>query len=379
MEFPPDDLYVDSGKLQQLMRTDQHSRRAVIKSVAGAAFTCATCSQGVTALADDRTVNEEDGHTSSDDVREVSELEWNEKSVEGTPLVVRYVDGYEDDADMLHGIVKSNYPSIQKVYPHTPPGTVTVDLYPASEFEHPHDSTSYDLVNKAIPMVTPSEYDGSRNTSDTEAIESYYTHAFIHEYTHAPQLAALTSGDGAFGTPRWFIEGFSEAIAVYKTNDDLRERYHNREDSQRMQDHVANGHGYLMMMNSDVWRGSMHVFRYLFDEYGVEAVAEMYEQDAEHFVQAMEMSLGITPVDMQAGWLEYASNEYGGDYSEDLQKLQNTGGASPSSEGDCKPQESWADTVVGGVVGSITGLGGGYLVRGEVNERNDTEPEDSDE
>jgi len=243
------------------MRSEEYSRRTVIRSTAGALFMCATCSQSVAALAGEQTTDSPAQVEEEDECGEfLPELEWNELDVAQTPYVVRYQDGYRDDAEMLHQIAKENYQSIQDAYPHTPTGAVTLDLYPAKHYIHPHDSSSYDHVSRSIPMVTPSEYDGRRDTSNEKLMESYYTHIVIHEYTHAPQLQALrgdgTDGSNAFASPRWFIEGFAEAITVYKTNDDLRERYHNRHDSEHMMERVANGHGYLMMMNADVWRGS---------------------------------------------------------------------------------------------------------------------------
>ena len=358
------------------MRSEEYSRRTVIRSTAGALFMCATCSQSVAALAGEQTIDSPAQVEEKDECREsLPELEWNELDVAQTPYVVRYQDGYRDDAEMLHQIAKENYQSIQDAYPHTPTGAVTLDLYPAKHYIHPHDSSSYDHVSRSIPMVTPSEYDGRRDTSNEKLMESYYTHIVIHEYTHAPQLQALrgdgTDGSNAFASPRWFIEGFAEAITVYKTNDDLRERYHNRHDSEHMMERVANGHGYLMMMNADVWRGSMHVFRYLFDEYGVEAVADVYAQDAENFVEAMEMALGITPVDLQFGWLQYASDEYGGDYSEDLEKLDSSPRAENNKDSD--DGNNITDSLLGGAVGTVVGGVGGYATRAKTN-ASDTTP-----
>jgi hypothetical protein len=336
----------------------------------------------------DHTQEESECDTEPDTLPDV---EWNELNVADTPMVVRYEDGYKEDAEMIQGIAAANYPSIQDVYPHTPPGTVTLDLYSEAHYIHPHDSSGYWSGERSIRMITPSDYDGRRDPDNEDRIDDYYTHIIIHEYTHVPQKAALQSGH-AYSTPGWFVEGFSEAITVYETNDGLRERYHNRRDSEAMKQNVANGHGYLMLMNTDPWRGSMHVFRYLFEEYSVEKVATMYEQDAENFVEAMDMALGITPIDLQLGWLEYASNEYGGDYSEDIDGLKNasvtpesqnesekTGNENtseqPGEDTDSTDTDSDSDSdgdgvkdmVFGGVIGGMLGGAGGYAAGGRTS------------
>lgn len=313
------------------------SRRTVLSGVVGGVFTCITGSSLVKA---NPTLN----HTGPPDLKG----EWNELTIDGYPLIVTYVDGYEEDAEWIKEMAKTGYDTTQEAWAYDLDGPVYFRLIPGEHWPRSHDSMMYNDSDRSAYMVAPKDYDGGRVGMSDDIIETYYRHGVIHELLHAPQWD-LVFGDGVgVQFPDWWIEGFVEGLTVYHSTDDIYEQYHTREDAAEFQRHIRNNHGYLMMMFTDIYRGSMQVFRYLFDDYGIEDVAHVHKKNADNFIDAMEIGLGITPVEMERGWLEYASEEFGGEYSDEITK-------------DPSVSSSVASATVGAAVGGGTVYGAGRV------------------
>lgn len=239
--------------------------------------------------------------------------EWAVLEVSDYPFDVRYRSGYEADAKQVRDWGIYAHGVIQELYRFECDEPFTFDVYPASEYHRPHGNMTYMENKVSVELVTPSEYAGGYANTD-----QFFRHGVVHEYVHAVQNSNLSFHTHA----NWYMEGLAEAVAVYHTTDGIRETYHeNHGRSQQTQNDIRRGFGYLLGVNEFVYRGSMHLLQFMLTQYGSESVFEITEQSAHSMIEAVDMSLGQTPLDIQADWLKYAQIKYGGDYRTQINRL----------------------------------------------------------
>lgn len=282
-----------------------HTRRGVLKGALG--LTCGTCA-----------VSRVEGSVESNTGQggEAVGAEWSVLDVENHPFSVRYRTGYRTDAEQVREWAIFAYESVQRAYSHELSEPITFDLYPADEYRRSHGNMVYSENTHSASMVTPSEYDGGYSNKHL-----FYRHGVTHEYAHAAQNDGLDFHTHA----NWMMEGFAEAIAVYYTDDQIYESYHTTHRRARAtRRDIKRGYGYVLGVNEYVYRGSMQLLEFMFEEYGSQAVGEIFEQDAESMTEAMQMRLDITPLDLEASWLAYAQREIGGDYTDQIERLGGT-------------------------------------------------------
>lgn len=290
------------------------TRRTVVKGTLG--LTCSTC-----AIA-----GEAGASRSTAALASQGGGNWDVLDVSGHPFSIRYRSGYESDAERVREWAVFAYESVQDAYAHELDTPITFDLFPRDEYSQPAGNMMYNENTHSVSLLTPSEYDGGYDDE-----EMFYRHGVTHEYVHAVQKDAMSFHTHA----GWLMEGFAEAIAVYRTDDEIYEAYHTEhERANETRRDVQRGYGYLLGVNEYVYRGSMQLLNCMFQKYGTQAVGEIFEQDARNVVEAMEMRLGITPLDLEAEWLAYAQREIGGDYTEQIERLGGTVSAAVSVDTD---------------------------------------------
>lgn len=295
--------YVVTLSLHNVAVDDNQSRRGVLKGVLG--LTCVTCAASGTASGGP---NHETASAQAN--------EWEVLDVDGHPFSIRYRSGYEADAEQVREWGKFAYSSVQEAYSHELSTPITFDLYPAEEWGQPAGNMVYRENSHSAEMVTPSEYDGGYSNK-----AMFYRHGVTHEYVHAVQKDNLSFHTHA----NWMMDGFAEAIAVYYTDDEIYNTYHtNHGRAIQTREDIRRGYGFVLGINEYRYRGSMHLLKFMFEQYGSQAVGEIFEQDAQSIVEAIELRLGITPLDLEADWLAYAQREFGGDYSDQLARLGKT-------------------------------------------------------
>jgi len=282
-----------------------HTRRGVLKGALG--LTCGTCAVSGVEGSVESTTGQGDESVGP---------EWSVLDVENYPFSIRYRTGYRSDAEQAREWAIFAYESVQVVYSHELSEPITFDLYPADEYQRSHGNMVYSENTLSASMVTPSEYDGGYSNK-----QLFYRHGVTHEYVHATQKNVLDFHTHA----NWMMEGFAEAVAVYHTDDQIYESYHeNHRRARATRRDIERGFGHVLGVNEYVYRGSMQLLKFMFEEYGTQAVGEIFEQDAESMTEAMQMRLDITPIDLEASWLAYAQREIGGDYTEEIERLGGT-------------------------------------------------------
>lgn len=280
------------------------TRRGLLKGSAAVGLTCLTPEQIV--------ANSIEAQTATSDETQTNQS-WEKLSVSNHPFSIRYRPGYEADAEKVRDWAISAHSDIKDILSFEIDEPFTFDIFPDSEWPRQHGDMRYVSKNLKVEMVTPSEYAGGYSDKN-----SFYRHGVTHEYVHAIQIPKHNFHTHA----HWYSEGIAEAIAVYYTTEDIYDLYHN--DHRRAREtrtDIRRGFGHLMGVNEYVYRGSMHLIHFMIEKYGADAVGELVDQNAQSMVEAMEMRLGISPLDLEADWLEYAQREFGGDYLDELDRL----------------------------------------------------------
>lgn len=280
------------------------TRRGVLEGALGLA--CLTCAEATHAETNEPQVS---------DSGSAMAQEWEVLEVADYPFSVRYRSGYLDDAEQVADWAKFGYSSVQSVYSHELSTSITFDIYPDDEWNQPHGTMTYNENALSAVMVTPSEYNGSyANTA------MFYRHGITHEYVHAAQKDALSFHTHA----NWIMEGFAESVAVYHTDEEIYDSYIDHSRANETRRDIERGYGHLLGVNEYVYRGSMQLLDFMIQRYGGQAVGEIFEQDAKNILEAIDMRLDMTALDLEAAWLEYAQREIGGDYTDAIDRLGET-------------------------------------------------------
>lgn len=120
--------------------------------------------------------------------------------------------------------------------------------------------------------------------------------------------------------PSWFAEGLSEYL-VWRQSDAVFADYPPR-GVENLREQIQQGNGYFSTMTGDVYNGGHLLVEYLVDEYDYETLFAILANDAPTWGTAVQEELGLESyLELNIGWLEWAAENIGGDYTADLARL----------------------------------------------------------
>ena len=117
--------------------------------------------------------------------------------------------------------------------------------------------------------------------------------------------------------PSWFAEGFSEYLANRQpTTIDG----HPYAGLQARIEQIQKGDGYMSLLTEDRYDGGHLICEYLLDqeEIDYQTFFDIIIYDSESWSEAIEEEFGMTHFEMSLGWLRWAEENYGSDYSTPL-------------------------------------------------------------
>lgn len=359
---------------------DSPSRRAYLQTLGlVTASSTALCSIPDTTSATDSATTTQDENTTVIYTNELPDIDMKTRDVSDTEFVVRYTKGYEDDAENIANLAQCQYEYLEGDL-NTPlrDGEYVLELYPDDYYPLDHAQTGIETRDGQYVTwaVAPSEYAGHYD----DHYATFYPHWINHGFGHI--LLDQLSDHAHHFKSDWVNEGFVEAYTVYNTLPSLEKQYTTNHETQTLIQAIKDGRGHLPYITSYTWDGGKLIFKYLFDTFGLEETAQIFTHDETDFYTALERELGLSPLQLQHNWLDYASGEYGGDYNDQLAALPspdvtvNTTTTTPSSEqpttekkteNDDIGQGNETDTLLGGLGGFAVGSIGGYQLGKSAN------------
>lgn len=239
-------------------------------------------------------------------------------------FTIKYHDGYESDARQIADLLQYARGVVDEFYPHEYTHDVNVYLFEEGEWRPSSFRTgqwfSQGEVQRArIRMLAPSDHSRGK---------LYYRKNVVHEYTHLPLAVDYRSHSSPMLVPEWFNEGVPQYVAVHRTTDEIKQEYYNRDSWKEVRDDIRNGRGYLLDVGPDVYSGGPHLVEFMVDAFGRDVVASIPSTDAATFGEAIEVQTGLSPVEFELRWLEWANANLDADYQVDSFTTDDTVAAS---------------------------------------------------
>ena len=159
-----------------------------------------------------------------------------------------------------------------------------------------------------IHLLTPSAHSQSATTHIGEAKDiAYFERLLVHEYA-APVLDRITRGKSSgwrfFQSPRWFIQGYEEYLALTNSNEHSRKvtlaKYKKivKSDPQR----VKNDFG--LTVRSEYLDGAM-LIAFIHEKYGTDKAQAILTNQSDSFGTAIKQTLHVNLDTFFAAWEEW--------------------------------------------------------------------------
>lgn len=230
-------------------------------------------------------------------------------------LTVHYKQGYNGDAGQVAGYYTDAEDFGKDELPDSIPIEYETKIFVTPEDEWDEsDGTLYWLGTfpREVHLQAP---------SDSPNDERWHRTGLGHELYNIVLRTYHENSDATYNyyrrNPSWFAEGFSEYLT---------ERQPSTIDGypdaglQNMMDQISNGDGYFGNVSENRYHGGHLLCEYLLDTEGInyEVFFSIILNDAETWSQAVEAEFGMTHFEMSLGWLAWAEENIGGDFSTPL-------------------------------------------------------------
>ena len=240
--------------------------------------------------------------------------EW--ETIENEYFIIYYRPGYIQDAYLISNISLQARNFTINAFPHELDTRVKVYLYDWDTW-YGGVGTCYAYPEKpAIAFLTPSDVLPSYKKWIDDV---WYLHAFVHEYTHIATLREAYLNNNEEYIPKWLSEGIAEYIALFRTTEEICERYMNAHAKYygQVEDLVKRGDGYLLQIASDWYYRSPFVVMYMYETYGEDKMVELFHSLAEGngLISTFQEVLNVSYIGFEANWLKWAIEHYNADPS----------------------------------------------------------------
>lgn len=229
-------------------------------------------------------------------------------------LTFHYKDGYRDDAEQVAGW----YTDAEDFAKDELPDSIPVE-YEVPVFVTP--SSEWDRSDGVLYWVNPPIEVHLQAPSDSPFGERWHRTGLAHELYNIVLWKYWDSSNATHSyrrrNPSWFGEGFSEYLAARQPS--TIDGYPDA-GLQNMMDRIAKGDGYFAYVSQDRYFGGHLLCEYLLDTEGInyQVFFNIIRNDSETWSQAVEEEFGMTHFEMSLGWLQWAEENIGGDFSTPL-------------------------------------------------------------
>lgn len=242
---------------------------------------------------------------------------------------IQYYDGYEDDAHQVADwlLLAETTLKDDDIYPHS------YDLETSVKLHYPEDQGMWrmnaghwfgdgEVTDTIMEMPTPSEH---RNTGDQR--ERWYLSGIGHEYVHLPQLRDYRfEGSSDFLDTEWYTEGMAEYLANAYV---LPAAGFDPDLGTSIDSNIRQGDGFAHVIGADEYAGGQRLFQFLSAKFGPDNVTAITRSNEPTVMAALHEDLGLSPIEFEEKWLEWAETNIGGTYERPLFSLDEF----PNSDG----------------------------------------------
>lgn len=215
--------------------------------------------------------------------------EW--ETLENDFFVIKYRQGYEDDARKTLDIAMEVREITLEKYPHELGYTVIVKIY-----TNPDElkSCRARLSSGTIHILRPS-WEGT--WCGYEQLDHPFKRQLNHEYVHVPFYNDLKRSEYKEQVPRWFSQGVAEYISQnYLPSYEKRVRESVQEGSFMIDEHYSWG---------------LYIVEFMYAKYGQKKVINLIKSDAPTFTDALKKEIGLSPSEFEEGWRVYLAEKFG--------------------------------------------------------------------
>jgi hypothetical protein len=236
----------------------------------------------------------------------VEQSEW--LSIEDERFIIYYREGYKSDAEMILGYCQFARNVTMEAYPHQLEVKVKVYLYDYGSWKDSPWVTRADSLKAEMYFLTPSDVpEQYRQYIDN----LWYQKNVVHEYVHIPTWRDVGGYGSVKNPPSWLMEGIAEYIAVFRTSEEILQKYN--WSLKEIENIVKKGDGYPLIVSGNIYYGGAYMLKYMYETYGKDKVVAVFKNEANSFMEALENALEVTYWEFEDKWLEWASNEFGAD------------------------------------------------------------------
>ncbi len=215
----------------------------------------------------------------------IEKKEW--ETLESNFFVIKYHQGYEDDARKTLGIAMEVREITLEKYPHELT-KVIIEVYPNRD---ELGNIAAICIGNTIKILRPS-WEGT--WCGYEQLDHPFRRQLNHEYVHIP---FYDEERGYTDPPCWFSQGIAEYISQ-----NYLPSY-----EKRVRESVQGGS--FMIGEPCSW--GLYIVEFMYTEYGREKVINLIKSDAPTFTDALKKEIGLSPSKFEDGWRAYLAEKFG--------------------------------------------------------------------
>lgn len=224
--------------------------------------------------------------------------EW--ETLENDFFVIKYRQGYEDDARKTLDIAMEVREITLEKYPHELGYKVIVKIYTnPDELKSCTVRSEVGASSGTIHILRPS-WEGT--WCGYEQLDHPFRRQLNHEYVHVPFYNDLYSKKSGYTDhPPWFNQGVAEYISQnylpsYK---------------KRVQESVQEGSFMIDELIDESYSWGLYIVEFMYTEYGREKVINLIKSDAPTFTDALKKEIGLSSSKFEDGWRAYLAKKFG--------------------------------------------------------------------
>lgn len=219
----------------------------------------------------------------------IEKKEW--ETSENDFFVIKYRQGYEDDARKTLGIAMEVREITLEKYPHELSTKVIIEVYPNRD----ELGDMVICIGNTIKILRPS-WEGTRR--GYEQLDHPFRRQLNHEYVHVPFYNDLNSKKSGYTDhPPWFNQGIAEYISQnYLPSYEKRVRESVQEGS---------------FMIDEPYSWGLYIVEFMYSKCGQKKVIDLIKSDAPTFTDALKKEIGLSPSEFEEGWRVYLAEKFG--------------------------------------------------------------------
>lgn len=174
----------------------------------------------------------------------------------------------------------------------------------AEQFYYPGE-----VIHSRIRFVTPSEHPLTGTHRDI-----WFRKNMIHEYGHILQTPDAVRGEHQMEHPEWFTEGQVEFVAVFESDEEIREHFLKREHWKAIVEQLETGGAGILDITEDAYQGGSYLVKFMVDEWGHDTVHDLLAVDVPYFGQAIVERLEVLRIGFETRWLRWVNDNFEAEY-----------------------------------------------------------------